>query len=177
MSAVLRQTASRVAAISAAIALGARITAGPRDRPGGAVHCSLELLLPCVRERVERVLERMRADGHDPLVWESLRSEERAAELEQRGTGSRRSLHCYGAAVDIICAQRMWKASRKFWRDLVRHAEAEGLTCGARWSRVDLPHLQAVPVRLQNALRALATLDEREAFCRRVLEGDLAAAA
>ena len=66
----------------------------------------LALLLPSFRQRVGIVLERLRARGLDPLVFETFRTAERAEQLMARGSSKNGalSMHCYGAAVDIISA-------------------------------------------------------------------------
>lgn len=101
---------------------------------------------PTFRERVEELLRRLRADGYDPIVWEGRRSFARAEELQRRGTGVAKSVHCYGLAVDIVDRLRRWNAPAAFWAALGRHAQALGLEWGGSWtSRVDRPHVQALP--------------------------------
>lgn len=113
----------------------------------------LNLLDPTFRERVVGLLQDMRYAGHEPIVWETYRSPERAKLLASVGVGVVNSMHCYGLAVDIVDQHVHWSASKKFWSDQGRLAEARGLTWGGRFSRVDKPHVQAVPVRLQAKIR------------------------
>ena len=145
-----------------------------------AVQNSLDLLHPAFRARVDRILAGMRADGHQPVVFETLRSFERARELAKRGTGVARSMHCYGLAVDIVDGYRatkdesLWTAKPEFWASLARHADAQGCVWGGdfRNSRgepsPDKPHVQAVPPKLQTRVRA-ASAAELDALVRRLL--------
>jgi hypothetical protein len=138
------------------LALRARSLTAVPSRPGGVVVRDLDLLVPAFKERVLDLVAMMRASGHQPLVWETFRSRERAEALAKRGTGVVDSMHTYGVAVDVICERRKWSAPFTFWRDLRDHAESLGLTSGARWRRRDLPHVQAIPVSHQGVLRQLA---------------------
>ena len=119
---------------------------------------SLDGLLPGFRPVVERILGRMSALGFDCVVFDALRTPEEALQNAAKGTGIVNSIHCYGAAVDIICNRHGWscKAKRcKFYLALQRCAEAEGCVSGAHFKSVDLPHVQAVPVGTwQNRVRA-----------------------
>lgn len=137
------------------------------------------------RERVLDVLALMRERGWTPLLYETRRTKERAAELHARGTGSANSMHCYDVAADIVDADRhnvprvtkegLWDAPPKFWADLEDIAESLGLVRlynakkhdgtdndAESW---DKPHIQACAVNEQNELRAM-TRDERVAWCR-----------
>jgi peptidoglycan L-alanyl-D-glutamate endopeptidase CwlK len=122
----------------------------------------LEALHPTFRAKVEALLARMQADGYDPLIWETYRTPARAKLLSDRGTGIKPladgsipiGMHQLGLAVDIVSKSKMWTPPKAFWAALGKHAEALGLTWGGRWKRVDKPHIQAVPVREQEALRA-----------------------
>jgi hypothetical protein len=105
----------------------------------------------------------MQANGHDPVVWETLRTHERQHYLygfgrdydDGRGivTHSRsadETWHGFGLAADVISASKRWDAPDDFWRALERAAEAEGLVCGGDWDGDDLtterfsdrPHVQ-----------------------------------
>lgn len=152
-----------------AIRAHAHILAGAVDRPSAGITRRLDALVPEFRARVELVLADMRAAGHDPLVWETYRTPDRAAYLAGIGRGVRESMHCYGLAVDVISDGRKWSPHRAFWRDLRRLAVARGLVSGAAFSRVDLPHIQAVPVALQPLVRAAATPDDVRAIAVRAL--------
>ncbi len=137
------------------LALRARSIAAVPPRPGGAIVRDVAELVPAFRERVLDLTARMYASGHDPWIFETYRSPERAKLLADRGTGVVGSMHCYGCAVDIISASKKWGAPFAFWRDLRDHSEALGLVSGARWRRRDLPHVQAIPVGRQALLREL----------------------
>lgn len=147
-----------------------------------ARQSALNLLLPSFRVRVERVLERMKARGFDPIAWETLRTPERAEELKKSGTSrnGKNSMHCsadgFSAAVDVISASKKWD-DPKFFVALAEEGQAEGLTSGIDWDRNpktsqtfdDRPHLQAIPIQKQAAFRALKTTLERDAFVERYL--------
>lgn len=114
----------------------------------------LSKLHPAFRARVELLLLRLKARGFDPFLHEAHRSFQRAAELEARGTGVSKSMHCFGLAVDIIDRKLGWNARPEFWEALRDEAEALSLTSGARWHRVDRPHVQALPAKLDRWVRA-----------------------
>jgi peptidoglycan L-alanyl-D-glutamate endopeptidase CwlK len=135
------------------------------------------LLVPAFRERLERALLVVRGQGYSPVVIETLRSRDRAAELVKTGKSMAKdglSMHCYGVAADIICGDHQWDCRRHqcaFFDVLGAAAEDAGLTWGGRWKNlVDLPHIQAVPVRLQKAIREMdqPKIDD---FVRQVLGG------
>ncbi len=141
-----------------ALDLGLRINSivGAPERPSpGTVHRDMELLAPAFRMRVGDLLLRMVAAGHDPMVWETYRTPARAAFLASTGRGVVGSMHCLGCAGDIISASKKWNAPFSFWRDLRDNAEALGLVSGARFSRRDMPHVQAIPVARQALARRL----------------------
>lgn len=144
-------------------------------------------LVPAFRARVETLLDRMRAKGWKPLLYETRRSRERAEELHRRGTGSRDSMHCYDVAADIVDSDRhntpkrtpegLWDAPPKFWADLEDIATELGLhrlykpssphvAGDADAESWDKPHVQACPAKpmIQDKLRAM-TRDERDAWC------------
>jgi hypothetical protein len=118
------------------------------------------LLVPAFRERVEVVLNELREHGYDPVIHETLRSRERAEQLVKEGKSNAKglSMHCLGLAVDCICRKHRWgchQAGCDFFERYGVIAERHSLTWGGRWtSLVDLPHVQAVPVRLQGLARA-----------------------
>ena len=144
------------------------------------------LLLDGFRERVLDVLALMRERGWTPILYETRRTKERAAELHARGTGSKDSMHCYDVAADVVDGDRhnvprvtkegFWDAPPKFWADLEGIAESLGLVrlykrgvkhdaTDANGESWDLPHVQACAISEQNELRAM-TRDERNAWCR-----------
>ncbi len=127
------------------------------------VQRDLALLLPAFRPLVATLVANLRSQGHDPRVWETLRTPQRGAWLKAQGksqTGSR-SIHCYGAAVDIIHRTDFWR-NRDFFKALGAEAEKLGLTWGGSWKMRDYPHVQAIPVSAQKAFRAM-TAQERDA--------------
>jgi len=125
------------------------------------------LLVPTFAAKLELVFQRMRALGFDPCLYEGYRTPARAAQLEEKGTGIAKSLHSYGGAVDITSCSKGW-SDPAFFQALGKVVESLGLTWGGRFSRGDMPHVQAVPADepTQNAFRA--TVD-RDAFVRRYI--------
>ena len=119
---------------------------------------SLDALAWPFRHRVQTMLRELRTT-HEPLVWETLRTQERGDWLKARGRSKNgnRSMHTLGAAVDVICMRHRWACSKHdcdFFAALGAAAKNAGLYWGGDWrSFVDKPHVQAVPVRQQNRLR------------------------
>lgn len=113
------------------------------------------LLLPAFADKVELLFQALRSRGFDPCLHEGFRTPQRAKQLAARGTGIEKSLHSYGAAVDIVSCEKLWD-DPAFFAALGAEAEKLGLTWGGRFSRVDSTHVQAVPSDepTQNALRA-----------------------
>ena len=142
------------------------------------VQRSIDLLLPAFALRVRKLVTAMSARGLDPKVWETLRSPERAAVLAKKGASKNgaRSLHCYACAADIVSASALW-GDPAFFRALGEEAQSLGLTWGGDWDGnpatrerfVDSPHVQAVPVGMQEKLRALPTDSERNVFIEAVM--------
>lgn len=124
----------------------------------------LGLLLPSFRARVELLLARLTARGFDPVVFETLRSQARAAMLGKTGPGIADSIHCYGAACDIISKSRAWQWP-EFYVAMRDEAEALGLTAGYRFPKVDADHVQGVRVSAQALFRSLKP-EDRDAFVR-----------
>lgn len=136
-------------------------------------------LLPPVRERVERLMAWLREDGYEPVLHETYRTPQRAAQLAGSGNGTAipDSMHCYRIAADIICARHKWgcKNHRCAFFDVL-HAKALALgftrvrltepkTGRKYW---DGPHVQAVPVAVQNRVRR-AKPEEIEQLAREYL--------
>ncbi len=122
-----------------------------------------QLLLPAFAAKVETLFQRLRKQGHDPMLFEGYRSPERAQRLSDKGTGIKLSMHIYGAAVDILDAEGMWSASRDFWDAIGDEAEALGLTVLYRnGRRRDRPHVQAVAVKDQHKFRGMSEAERRE---------------
>ena len=119
-------------------------------------------LLPGFAAKVDLLFQALREGGHDAMLWEGWRSDERALKLSQRGTGIKLSMHCLGAAVDILEAEGMWTASPEFWDAIGDEAEALGLTVLYRNNRrIDRPHVQAIPVREQRVFRRMTDSERR----------------
>ena len=117
----------------------------------------LDALVPSFRAKVVTLLARMKARGYDVWLYETYRSPERIALLAARGTGSPRSMHEFGVAADIVEADKTpWVANVPgLWDALGEEAEALKLTWGGRFrTRKDYPHVQAISVAKQNAVRA-----------------------
>lgn len=151
----------------------APVVAAPYSFGGPPIRAGVDRdpanLLPGFAMRVEQVFRGVRRDGFDPLLWEGFRTHERAAQLAKRGTGIRMSMHCLGAAVDIVDGDDThWDAPKAFWLSIQRHAEGCGLHVLYRRNkagkrvRFDMPHVQAIPVREQAAFRKMSVA-EREA--------------
>lgn len=139
-----------------------------------AERCSdPEQLLPSFRRRVVALLARLRAAELHPVLFETFRTPERAAQLARRGTGIVGSMHCYGVAADIICELHLWACHEhgcKFFDALLEQGQRLGLTCGGEWARRDLPHVQGIPLRQQAAIRAANTAEERDAIAAKWLD-------
>jgi hypothetical protein len=127
----------------------------------------LDLLLPSFRLKVDLLLTGMRASGYDPIPFDTFRTKMEAAKNAASGKGIINSMHEYGAAVDIICGKNGWN-NPAFFNELGRQAEALGLTWGGRFSKVDKPHVQAIPVKNKNRLRTIPE-DQRDAFVSNIL--------
>lgn len=134
----------------------------------------IELLLPTFRRKVRELLLAMGELGYEPVLRDSLRTAAEAAKNAQAGKGTVDSMHLYGVAADIICNKHGWDCHRakppcKFFNDLGREAEALGLTWGRHFKRSDDCHVQAVPVRLQDKIRAARDESARDAICAKHL--------
>jgi hypothetical protein len=124
--------------------------------PEVPVISSLDGLAPKVRAATKRILLRMQEQGHNPRVFETLRTIDRQAFLhgfgreydDGRGVVTKvhdamEGWHFFGLAVDIVENDATpWNASQAFWRCLGESAEAEGMTWGGRWKFLDMPHIQ-----------------------------------
>ena len=127
----------------------------PAPPPEIPVYRSLAGLAPGFADRLQRLLIAMRADGLNPMIAETLRSDDRQRWLygfgreydDGRGivTNSEdadESWHAFGLAADVWEVTHLWRAPHAFWTALGLHAEAQGLAWGGRWHRADLPHVQ-----------------------------------
>lgn len=122
----------------------------------------------------------MEERGFRAVLFDGLRTRAEAARNAARGKGIADSIHCYGAAADLICAQHGWgcfKAKCKFFEVLVEEARALKLVAGIklRNGNVDWPHVQGIPAtkKDQDAMRRLGTGEEsikaRDALVRAFL--------
>jgi D-alanyl-D-alanine carboxypeptidase len=131
----------------------------------------IELLLPTFRERVRKLMARMVELGFAPVLFDGVRTLQEAQANAAKGTGIAKSVHCYGAAADIVCGFHGWACAAKrckFYRNLGREAEALGLLWGGRFPSVDQPHVQGVAISQQNDLRKLG-MDAASAAARDAL--------
>jgi len=113
----------------------------------------------------------LKIEGFKSRIFETFRTRERAVWLGQRGKSKSGfgSMHCLHAATDFIDANLGW-SNPAFFAALGRIGQAYGLTWGGDWdsnpetnqSFNDRPHLQAIPLGMQNLLRRLRTFESRE---------------
>lgn len=140
-------------------------------------------LLPAFRAAVERLEQALIVAGFRPLLFETYRTPERAAWLVATGKSRAKdgkSMHCLRIAADVICAQHYWACEEHgcgFYTRLGAEARLLGLTWGGDWDgdgvtreqhEHDLPHVQAIPVRFQDAARR-ASAAELDALVARSL--------
>jgi hypothetical protein len=126
----------------------------------------INLLLPTMQVKVRALLDAMTAAGFKPVLFDGLRTVEQALRNAKRGTGIVDSIHCYGAAADLICDVHGWDCRKhgcKFFTALGREAEALGFVWGGRFTKTDQPHVQGVTVAKQRAMRELGRGDESAA--------------
>lgn len=131
---------------------------------------NINLLLPSFRDKVLVLLMRMSDLGFDAIPFDTLRSQKQVDKNVEKGTGIKNSLHLTGAAVDIISASKGWNPGSKFWNALQNEAEKIGLTSGAKFTKIDKPHVQAIPVKLQAQYRKLTSPDARNLFVKTYYE-------
>lgn len=125
-------------------------------------------LVPPFRAAITTLADRLSAAKFKPRLFETYRSPKRAQELVEAGRSRARgglSMHCYGMAADIICADHLWSCEHHecgFFEALGREAKTLGMTWGGDWDgddvtreqrEHDLPHVQAVPITAQAAVR------------------------
>lgn len=140
-------------------------------------------LLPTFRVRVEQVLAAVTARGYHPVLHDTLRTPEEAKKNALSGKGIDKSMHLYGAAADVICAEHGWDCQKKdpktgkllydckFYTVLGEEVAKTRSNWGGTWrTKRDYPHFQGVeatPAR-QNEMRALgqddSTLVARDAL-------------
>jgi len=118
----------------------------------------LASLDPDLREKVERVLERLTADGFQPRIYFGWRSVAVQRELVRQGN-SQVSFSFHNAqypngrpraqAVDIIDRRWAWSEAAQengFWDALGRAGKDQGLYWGGSWIKFkDYAHLQSFP--------------------------------
>ena len=139
------------------------------------VHRDPKDLIPAFAQKIELLFQRLRALGHNPLLWEAYRSPERAAKLKKKGTGIKQSMHCLGAAVDIVeDDSTQWDPeTHGFWDDIGNEAEKLGLVVlykgsGKKRRRFDRPHVQALPVSMQAKFRRMTEHEREEYITKRL---------
>lgn len=140
------------------------------------VLSDLDFLLSAFRPKVDLMIAAMTARGFKLRVFETRRSRQRAHYLASIGKSKNGalSMHCLDAALDCVDAEKLWD-NPAFFRALGEEAQKLKLTWGGDWdgnpltkeSFVDSPHVQAIPVHLQNRFRALRTAEERNLFIQR----------
>jgi hypothetical protein len=126
-----------------------------RDTAYASFPCnSLAVLPPGMRRQVDCTLNRMRAGGWSPRVFETYRSDRRQRYLYSYGrtrpgakvtnvATAQTGFHYWTLGADVIDARKLWAASPQFWYWLGQHANACGLVAGAFWkSFPDRPHIQ-----------------------------------
>lgn len=94
-------------------------------------------LAPAFLRAVDAVMADMRAEGFNPYIFETLRTDRLQAHYHGTGASKafygRDSMHYYGLAVDIVDAALLWSAPAAFWNALGRLAKKHGLTWGGDW--------------------------------------------
>lgn len=139
-----------------------------RDTAYAAFPCNDLRALPVgMRVQAECVIDRLKAGGWDPKVYETWRSQRRVAYLYSFGrtrpgrivtkaSNPLNAPHFWGYGVDIVHRTRLWNHPRFFYW-VGQHAEACGLVAGAFWkSFPDPPHIQFAA--FESASRAPATI-------------------
>lgn len=126
-------------------------------------------LVPPFREAVAALMKALADAKFKPRLFETYRSPKRAQEMVEAGKSRARgglSMHCYGMAADIICADHLWSCEKRecgFYEALGREARALGMTWGGDWDddgvsrelrEHDLPHVQAIPIGAQARVRS-----------------------
>lgn len=153
-----------------------------RDTVHAMLPCnSLDVLPLHMRAGVQCTLDRLRAGGWDPMLYETYRSDRRQQFLYSYGrtrpgpkvtnaASAATGVHNYYLAVDIIHRTKHWNHPR-FFKWVMIHGEACGLVAGGAWKRFpDAPHLQfgAWPGSPPMWARALNARDSVETVWQRV---------
>jgi peptidoglycan LD-endopeptidase CwlK len=116
---------------------------------------ALDLCAPKFEAAVLAWRHDMQDAGFDPIIFESLRTDEREVWLngfgrlydDGRGIVTKASTalyswHGFGLAVDVISIAHEWDAPEAFWKAKAAFATVHGLTDGSTWKVRDLPRLQ-----------------------------------
>jgi len=108
----------------------------------------LDLLHPCMRERVNQLLKLAEENGLKVKVFETKRYPARQRMLYDKGYSKLKkgSMHEYGCAVDIVFDDHKPWGSKHPWQRLGQIGKDVGLFWGGYWkSFLDTPHFQYVP--------------------------------
>jgi peptidoglycan L-alanyl-D-glutamate endopeptidase CwlK len=114
---------------------------------------NLESLYPPFREKIERILDRMRLKGQDAKVVFGLRSKKEQDDLYAQGRTKPGkvvtmckypdSYHCLSIAVDICHRKLGYNVPESFWKMFADLAVEEGLSAGFYWKKfMDRPHTE-----------------------------------
>jgi len=134
----------------------------------------INLLLPAFRLKIQRLLNNMTQRGFDPILFDTGRTQKEADIFAAKGTGIVNSLHLLGAAADIISASKGWNWPL-FFNALAEESKNLNLISGSTFKvRIDpitkkkkgpdMPHVQAIPVKLQATFRKLTSPEARNLF-------------
>jgi hypothetical protein len=151
------------------------------------VRKDVDLLAPKFKTKIQRLLLNLTERGHDPIIAETMRDDERQKFLhgfgrlydDGRGVVTKASTsattwHGFGLAVDIVSRKHGWNAPAAFWTALGEECRTLGLCWGNDWdmdgipverdpdeSFGDRPHVQWAPMRRYPSPAAKQIRDER----------------
>lgn len=102
----------------------------------------LNLLEPVTRAAVQAILADAKAQGHEVMVFETYRSQDRQEDLYDQGVTQLQTVgvHHYGLACDIVKVvdgEPNWNGSFDF---LLQLARKHGMISGIDWGRPDISH-------------------------------------
>lgn len=138
------------------------------------------LLHPFFREKLEGLYSALRAQGYTPHLADGYRTPEESGALQGTGKSQLKglSMHCFGIAADTICREHGWQCERAactFFFALHSTAKRLGFTrvwlvgkSGTKY--LDDPHVQGVPVPVQDTVRRGLSPDDLEALLREYLQ-------
>lgn len=111
----------------------------------------INLLEPITRAAVLAIISDAKTMGHQMMVFETYRSQDRQEELYDQGATQlyKVGVHHYGLAADIVKVvdgEPSWDGSFGFLRDL---AKKHGLISGLDWGRPDIGHSFIDPCHVQ----------------------------